>query len=109
MWLSEKAKKIHTNKIVLLETRGKCSKILSGRIYLEHRSDLGEKYPERGKYKRGSLIVRKVNNFIQNTKRRQMPCSLSKEAIATFFVNPCFYCGKLSDQTKYKEDLALTG
>jgi len=100
---AETAKKIHTNKIVSQETREKCSKTLSGRIYLEHRSELGKKYPERGKYKRGSLIVRKVNNFIQNTKRRQMPCSLSKEAIATFFVNPCFYCGKPSDQTKYKE------
>lgn len=32
-----------------------------------------------------------------------MTCSLSKEAIAKFFVNPCFYCGKPSDQTKYKE------
>lgn len=97
------AKKIHTNKIVSKETRLKQSKTASGKENFASRSKLGIKYPERGKYKRGSLIVRKVNAFLNNAKQKKRECTLSKEEVAEFLVLPCFYCDKESNLTGYKE------
>lgn len=94
--VSEITKQIHSGKFVSNETRQKMSKSLSGQIHLESRSDLGRKYPDRGKYNRGSLIVRKVNSIINNAKRRNLEWNITKEYAASLLVLSCYYCNKES-------------
>lgn len=97
------AKETHTSKVVSKKTKKKQSQAASGKINLLNRSELGLKYPEQGKYKRGSLIVRKVNGFINNAKQRGRECTLSKEEIAELMISDCFYCGQQSNIVGYKE------
>jgi hypothetical protein len=54
---------------------------------------------KRGEYKRGSLILRKINN----AKKRNLIFQISKEFAADLLVKPCVSCGKESVIEGYKE------
>lgn len=99
----ETTKKIHTNKLVSVNTKIKQSKAAIGKENLNSRSDIGRKYPQRGKYNRGSLIVRKVNGIINSARKRKLDFTISKDVAADFLIKPCFYCQKQSIITGHKE------
>lgn len=99
----ETNKKIHKNKVVSKITRSKISQSNIGQVRLLTRSELGKKFPERGKYERGSLVVRKINGIIANARKRQIEFSISKELAAELITKPCNYCGQESNLIGHKE------
>jgi len=99
----EKTKETHTNKTVSEKTIKKMSKATKGQTRAHCMSNIGKKYPYRGKYNRGSFVVRRVNQIINGAKKRNLEVTISKEEIAEIIVSPCSYCGKPSNLEGYKE------
>lgn len=99
----ETTKLVHTNKFVSELTKARQSASKKGKANFALRSELGKKYPDQDKYKRGSFIVKKVNVFLNGAKTRGWGVTLTKEAIAEYFTSPCFYCGIESNILGFKE------
>jgi len=99
----EKTKETHTNKTVSQETKKKMSEATKGQLRNHCMSDIGKKYPYRGKYERGSFVVRRVNHIINGARKRNLDVTISKEEIAKMIVSSCSYCGKPSNLEGHRE------
>jgi len=98
----ETAKKVHTGKIVSDQTKIKHRNSKLGKANLNARSEIGKRFPDTGKYNRGSFVVRKINSIINSAKSRKLHLSLTRDEIAKLITSPCNYCGRLSNYTSYK-------
>lgn len=93
--VAETTKQVHKGKVVPKHTVDKIAAANRG-PRLQSMSDLGKKYPYRGKYERGSLVVRRINQILAGARKRGLEISISRENIAEMITSPCIYCGKES-------------